>query len=70
MIIGDHTAVEIKSTTNAGAHDLRSLRALGEETKLRRYLCVSLEPRTRRVGEITVLPWRQFLDRLWAGEYR
>ena len=45
------------------------MRALAEEKKLKRYVCVSLEPRPRRVNDVTVLPWRQFLDALWTGEF-
>lgn len=67
FIIGDHTAVEAKAKENVSPADLRSLRALAEEKKLRRYLCVSLEPRRRRVGEVTILPWREFLEGLWDG---
>jgi predicted AAA+ superfamily ATPase len=70
FILGDHTAVEIKAKANLSAQDLKSLRVLAEERRLKRFLCVSLEPRTRRIGELTVLPYRAFLDALWAGEYR
>jgi predicted AAA+ superfamily ATPase len=70
FILGDHTAVEAKAKESVSPQDLKSLRALAEEKKLKRYLCVSLEPRRRQVGEVTVLPWRQFLDDLWRGRYR
>ena len=69
FILGDHTAIEIKAKETVSARDLRSLRALAEEKKLKRYVCVSLEPRPRRVNGVTVLPWRQFLDALWTGEF-
>jgi hypothetical protein len=29
---------------------------------------VSNDPIERRVGEISILPWKIFLARLWAGE--
>ena len=51
-------------------HDLRSLRAIGEERTFERLLCVSLEPRRRQVDNITILPYGQFLDRLWQGEFK
>ena len=70
FIIGDHTAVEVKAKANITLQDLRSLRALAEEKKLKRQLCVSLEPRPRKLNEIMVLPYRDFLERLWGGEYR
>jgi len=69
FLIGDHTAIEIKAKANVGPQDLRSLRAIGEEQTFKHLLCVSLEPRRRQVGAITILPYGQFLDRLWAGEY-
>ncbi len=68
FIIGDHTAVEVKAKTNVSTNDLRSLRALAEEKKLKRYVCVSLERRRRTVEGIEVLPYESFLAELWAGE--
>ena len=70
FILGDHTAIEVKAKENVSPNDLRSLRAIAEENKLKRCLCVSLEPRTRRAGGITILPYRDFLNQLWAGEFK
>jgi predicted AAA+ superfamily ATPase len=69
FIIGDHTAVEVKAKENLSVSDLKPLRALSEEKKLKRYLCVSLEPRKRRFEDMTVLPYKDFLEALWNGEY-
>ena len=69
FILGDHTAVEVKAKENVSPQDLKSLRALAEENRLKRYLCVSLEPRARHIDGVTVLPFRDFLDALWGGEY-
>ncbi len=69
FILGDHTAIEAKARENVTPQDLKSLRALAEEEKLKRYVCVSLEPRRRRVDNITILPYRQFLESLWSGEF-
>jgi len=69
FLIGDHTAVEVKAKDNVSPQDVRSLRALAEENKLERYLCVSLEPRPRQFAGVTVLPFREFLNALWSGEY-
>lgn len=69
FILGDHTAVEVKAKENVSAHDLKSLRALAEEKKLKRYLCVSLGPRRRNLENITILPLREFLEALWNREY-
>jgi len=69
FIIGNHTAVEVKGKENVAPQDLKSLNALTEERKLKRYICVSLEPRPRKSGEVTLLPFSEFLSRLWSGEY-
>ena len=69
FILGDHTAVEVKAKENVSSNDLKSLRALSEEKKMKRYLCVSLEQRARSVDGITILPYKDFLDALWSGEY-
>lgn len=69
FILGDHTAVEVKAKETVSPRDVKSLRALAEERKLKRYLCVSLEARPRRFDGIKLLPIREFLDALWGGEY-
>jgi len=69
FILGDHTAVEVKAKETVSPQDVKSLRALAEERKLKRYICVSLEARPRRVEGIALLPVQEFLDALWGGEY-
>jgi predicted AAA+ superfamily ATPase len=70
FIIGDHTAVEVKARENVSLQDIKPLRALAEEKKLKRYLCVSLEPRRRKLEEVNVLPFEEFLKSLWGGQYK
>jgi predicted AAA+ superfamily ATPase len=70
FVVGDHTAVEAKAKTHVGPHDLRSLRALGDEARFKRRICVCLEPRPRMIDGIAVLPFASFLEALWSGEYR
>lgn len=69
FILGDHTAIEVKAKDTVSPQDVKSLRALAEERKLKRHLCVSLEARARRVDGIMLVPVTEFLDRLWSGEY-
>jgi predicted AAA+ superfamily ATPase len=69
FILGDHTAIEVKAKENLSPNDIKPLRMLAEEKKLKRYICVSLEPRRRKVGNVIILPYRDFLDSLWTGEY-
>jgi len=70
FILGDHTAVEVKAKENVSAGDLRSLRALAEEKIVKRLICVSLEPRPRKIDGISILPLASFLQALGEGEYR
>ena len=69
FLIGDHTAVEVKAKENISTRDLKSLRSLAEENAFKRYICVCLEPRVRRLGPLTVLPFGEFLRALWDGEF-
>jgi predicted AAA+ superfamily ATPase len=69
FIIADHTAIEVKAKENLSPNDIKSLRMLAEEKRVKRYICVSLEPRRRKVGNVIILPYRDFLDSLWSGEY-
>jgi predicted AAA+ superfamily ATPase len=68
FLIGDHTAIEAKATPTLSPSDVKSLAALAEEKSWKRLYCVCLEPRRRTIGEVIVLPWREFFDALWAGE--
>lgn len=69
FILGDHTAVEVRAKGNVSSKDLKPLQMLAEEKGLKRYLCVSFDPRPRTLDTVTVLPYQQFLDALWGGEY-
>jgi len=69
FIMGDHTAVEVKAKENVTLNDIKSLRAIAEEKALKRYLCVSLEARLRKIDNIVILPYREFLRMLWDGKY-
>jgi predicted AAA+ superfamily ATPase len=68
FVLGDHTAVEVKAKENVAARDLRSLQALAEERSIRHAVCVTREPRPRRVGQLDLMPYGEFLDALWAGD--
>jgi predicted AAA+ superfamily ATPase len=70
FIIGDHTAVEVKAKENVSMQDVKSLRMLREERSLKRYLCVCLGSRRREIEGLTILPYREFIEGLWDGEYK
>jgi predicted AAA+ superfamily ATPase len=69
VIADGAVAIEAKSTDHPTADHLKGLRALKEELHPPRSLPVSRVPRPRRTSDgIEMLPWRDFLRQLWAGE--
>ncbi|MBZ5495752.1 MAG: hypothetical protein LAP85_05070 [Acidobacteriia bacterium] len=69
VIADGAVAVEAKSTERPSSNHLRGLRALKEETRLKRSIVVRRAPRARNTEDgIEILPWAEFLRRLWAGE--
>jgi predicted AAA+ superfamily ATPase len=68
FVLGDgEVAVEVKGSSRIDATDLRSLRAFVADHRPRRAILVCNERAPRLVEGIDVLPWREFLVRLWAG---
>ena len=62
-------AIEVKGGTNPGGRDLRGIRAFAEEHRPRTAIIVCNASQPRRTADgIWVLPWEQFLERLWEGE--
>ena len=63
------TAIEVRGTAALRSADLRPIRAYGEEHDPRRAIVVTAETAPRQSADGSdLLPWRYFLDRLWAGE--
>jgi len=69
FILGGETAIEVKTTASVSPRDLRGLKALGEEGIMKNLLLVCQESVPRKIGEILVLPWQDFLGRLWNDEF-
>lgn len=62
-------AVEVKGGERVHDGDLRGLRALAEDGRVRRRVVVCLEKQPRTFDDgIEVLPWRVFLARLWDSD--
>lgn len=70
FILGEHEiAIEVKSTELANDAHLKGLRRFREEHKVRKTLLVSRDTAPRQTSDgIEILPWRFFLEQLWAGE--
>ena len=68
FVLGDgEVAVEVKGTSRVDPSDFRSLRAFIEDNHPRHAILVCNERVPRVVEGIEVLPWREFLARLWGG---
>ena len=69
FVLGDHeVAVEVKSTNMVNPHHLKGLKRFAEEYNVKKMIIVSTDPHPRKINEIMVLPWKQFLQQLWEGE--
>jgi predicted AAA+ superfamily ATPase len=69
FILGEHeVAIEVKSSENISERHLKGLKAFMEEYEVKQAIVVCTEPQARIVGNILILPWREFLKRLWNGE--
>ena len=60
-------AIEVKGTGRVRPEDTKGIRAFCEEHRPRRAIVVSNDPAPRRAGDVDVLPWRAFLERLWGN---
>ena len=60
-------AVEVKGASRIDPADLRSLRAFVADNRPRHAILACNERSPRLVEGIQILPWRDFLARLWAG---
>ena len=68
FVIGDDIAVEVKATRNPTSRNLEGLRKIGEERSFRQRILVCREDMPRMTDEgILILPWRDFLHRLWKN---
>lgn len=68
LIIGDVAAIEIKATRQVSDKHLKGLRALREEITFKHALVVSQDSHIRITEDgIHILPWQEFLNRLWQG---
>lgn len=69
FILGEHeVAVEVKGTNNVQPRHLKGLKCFSEEYIVKKQIIVSNDPLERKMGDISVMPWKVFLERLWAGE--
>ena len=65
---GGNVAIEVKGATQIEKRALRPLNAFIEEYSPRKALVVCNEREERVHGRIRIMPYRNFLDDLWAGK--
>jgi len=68
FILGDKIAIEVKASKNISPTMLKGLKALREENRQERYICVCLENTPRKTEAIEIMPYDLFLRALWEGE--
>ena len=64
----DDVAIEAKCKRDVSGADLCGLKAIAEESCLKSRIVVSREPIPRRKDGVEILPWREFIERLWNGD--
>ena len=70
FILGDkEVALEIKSGKIVHDIELKSLKSLQEDGPAKYSVVVCCEKYPREVGNISILPWTIFLEKLWAGDF-
>ncbi|MCB1215349.1 MAG: DUF4143 domain-containing protein, partial [Deltaproteobacteria bacterium] len=69
FILNDSVAIEVKAKKNLSPRDFKAMKALKEEKRFAHYLLVCLEERARSVEGIKVLPWQDFIKKLWARDF-
>ncbi|PRY94377.1 putative AAA+ superfamily ATPase [Marinilabilia salmonicolor] len=69
FVLGDHEiAIEVKSTDNAGKRHIKGLQYFEEEYNVKHSILVSNDPFPRKIGSVSIMPWKIFLQKLWNGE--
>ncbi|MBN1412421.1 MAG: DUF4143 domain-containing protein [Spirochaetales bacterium] len=68
FIIGDETAIEIKSSEYVNERHAKGLVSLSEERHFKNLIIVSMDPEPRMMNNIRIVPVIGFLKMLWNGE--
>lgn len=69
FVLGDHeVAIEVKAVEQATPRHMKGLKSFAEEYTTKQLILISLDAYPRKVGEILVMPWHLFLDKLWSDK--
>ena len=67
FLIGDTIAIEVKGSVMVKDKHCRGLNALAEDLNLDKKIIVSMDPNRRQLGDIMIIPYREFLHLLWGN---
>ncbi len=67
FILNEQIAVEVKSN-RIDQKDLLAIKTFKETYKTEKAFIISNEKTERVVDDIRIIPWQQFLDKLWSGK--
>lgn len=70
FILGSDVAIEVKSTAMVTEKHCKGMKKFLEDNTVQHAIIVSLDDAPRKIGNIDILPWREFLARLWGGALR
>jgi predicted AAA+ superfamily ATPase len=68
FIIDDELAIEVKATELVQDKHLKGLKSFAKVSKTTRQIIVSFDKVKRQIGDIEILPYKQFLADLWDGK--
>jgi predicted AAA+ superfamily ATPase len=70
LILDNQWGIEIKSAARVQNKHLKGIRALMEEGNIQNFAIVSCDRYERKTPDnITILPWKLFLEKLWNGDF-
>ncbi len=68
FIINEKIAIEVKATDMIQEKHLKGLVRFSQNAKVEKKIVVSLDKNKRKIGDIVVYPYQDFLNDLWAGK--
>lgn len=69
FVLGDHEiAIEVKSSKQIINRHLKGLNQFMNEYSVKKAILICMEPNHRKVGNVDILPWSVFIDKLWSDE--
>jgi predicted AAA+ superfamily ATPase len=69
FVLGNHdVAIEVKATSNVQSRHLKGLKSFSEEYAVNQLVLVCNEPLPRISEGVRILPYKVFLEELWAGK--